>query len=385
MRSVIKETFLKLNLRDQLKNPILFLVYLGAIITSVMASLYFDKFDMLVALWLWLTVLFANFVSTLVERQVQVQLAALKWAQTQNFARKLTHSKEERVSADAIKVGDLVACEVEDIIPADGEVIEGIATVDESAITGESAPVIREGGGEWGSVTAGTRVMSDRIVIRVTSNHKSRFLSHMENLIKEAQWYQTPQEITLNNVLCLFSMLFLLAVLILKLHMDTVSFLIALLLCLMPTTVSALFRAIGIAGLNHLLHQHGIAKSSRAIEALGEIDLRTLDRNFDLSQEIKALIIFSILNTLTKYVVIILALGGKMYYSPQSAILSILIFNALMIPILAPLAIKKGSHPSRSIVQLLGSNRCLYGLIGLIVPFIGMTLIDWLIHQLHIL
>ncbi len=294
---VLKDSFLKLNPIEQFRNPAIFVTYVGAILISgiVLFELYhhiFNSFEIQLALWLWFTVLFANFASAFAEGRGKAQAEALRKVQTDNLARKLVNGHIERIPANEVKVGDLIVCEVEDIIPADGEVVDGIATVDESAITGESAPVIRESGGDRSAVTAGTRVVSDQIVIKVTSGKGSRFLDRMVSLIEGAKRQKTPNEIALNIVLSASSLIFLLTVLTLKVYADysaafarqdlsqiiTVPALTALLVCLIPTTISALLNAIGIAGMDRLIQKNIIAKSGRAVEAAGDIDLLILDK-----------------------------------------------------------------------------------------------------------
>lgn len=292
------DSFLKLSPAFQFRNPVMFVTYLGAVLTTFFIFFDYirgfplDSFNIQICLWLWFTVFFANFASAIAESRGKAQASCLKKTQVENPAKKLVNRKEVVVMATELRKGDLVICEVGDIIPADGEVIEGIATVDESAITGESAPVIRECGGDRSAVTAGTRIVSDTIVIEVTSERGNSFLDRMIALIEGAKRQKTPNEIALNIVLSTLTLIFLLTVMSLKpfsdysaasAHQDlskivTVPVLIALLVCLIPTTISALLSAIGIAGMDRLIQKNVIAKSGRSVEAAGDIDLLILDK-----------------------------------------------------------------------------------------------------------
>lgn len=293
----LKDSFVKLDPQTQFKNPVMFVTYLGAIFTTIIVLFGWhdtvDKnFDIQITLWLWFTLLFANFASSVAESRGRAQAASLRKSHIETFARKWVHSREISIAAKDLLKNDLVVCEVGDIIPADGEVIEGVATVDESAITGESAPVIRESGGDRSAVTAGTRIVSDRIIIQVTSDKGDSFLDRMIALIEGAERQKTPNEIALNIVLSALTIIFLLTVMSLKIfadysgavagqdlsHIVTVPILIALLVCLIPTTIGALLSAIGIAGMDRLVQRNIIAKSGRAVEAAGDIDLLILDK-----------------------------------------------------------------------------------------------------------
>lgn len=288
----LKDSFVKLNPQTQFRNPVMFVTYLGAIFTTILTFFNASAFNIQISVWLWFTVLFANFASAIAESRGKAQAASLRKTQTESFAKKLVDGKEIRVSALDLREGDKVVCEAGDSIPADGEVIEGIATVDESAITGESAPVVRESGGDRSAVTAGTRVVSDRIVIEVTSERGHSFLDRMINLIEGAKRQKTPNEIALNIVLSSLTIIFLLTVMSVKTFADysgkaanqdlsqlvTLPVLIALLVCLIPTTISALLSAIGIAGMDRLIQRNVIAKSGRSVEAAGDIDLLILDK-----------------------------------------------------------------------------------------------------------
>ncbi|TAL68863.1 MAG: K(+)-transporting ATPase subunit B [Bacteroidetes bacterium] len=293
----IKDSFKKLNPKTQLKNPVMFLVFVGAILTSVIFlknsfNGQFSGFNMQIALWLWFTVLFANFAEAVSEGRGKAQAESLRKSKTNTKARKLVNSKEEIVYATELKVNDLVVCETGDIIPGDGEVVEGISSVDESAITGESAPVIRESGGDRSAVTGGTKVISDRIVIKITSEQGNTFLDRMIALVEGAKRQKTPNEIALTILLSGLSIVFLLAVVTLKpfaIYSEiasgfkgnspvTITILIALLVCLIPTTIGGLLSAIGISGMDRLVKRNILAKSGKAVEAAGDIDVLLLDK-----------------------------------------------------------------------------------------------------------
>lgn len=288
----LKDSLVKLAPQTQFRNPVMFVTYLGAIFTTILTFYHPSSFNIQISLWLWFTVLFANFASAIAESRGKAQAASLRKTQRETSAKKLVNGKEVNVSAKDLMKGDKIVCEVGDVISADGEVIEGIATVDESAITGESAPVIRESGGDRSAVTAGTRVVSDRIVIEVTSERGHSFLDRMISLIEGAKRQKTPNEIALNIVLSSLTIIFLLTVMSVKSfadysgkaanqdlsHLVTLPVLIALLVCLIPTTISALLSAIGIAGMDRLIQRNVIAKSGRSVEAAGDIDLLILDK-----------------------------------------------------------------------------------------------------------
>jgi K+-transporting ATPase ATPase B chain len=242
------ESLRKLHPRCQLANPVMFVVYIGAIFCTGKLFVAWSGLDAQIAGWLWFTVLFANFAEALAEGRGKAQAGALRALRTDTPARRLLDGREERVSSSVLRTGDLVVCEAGEPIPADGEVVEGIASVDESAITGESAPVIRESGGDRSAVTGGTRVLSDRIVIRVTSEPGKSFLDRMIALIEGADRRKTPNERALNVLLISLTALFLLAVFTLPAFLrmtgsaaptDWVA-LIALLVCLIPTTIGGL-------------------------------------------------------------------------------------------------------------------------------------------------
>jgi K+-transporting ATPase ATPase B chain len=289
----LKDSFIKLAPQVQFRNPVMFVTYLGAIFSTLLLFWgHYSGFNLQITLWLWFTVLFANFSSAIAESRGKAQAASLKKTQRENLAKKVVNGKEVAIPATELKKGDIVVCKAGEIVPADGEVIDGIATLDESAITGESAPVIRDSGGDRSAVTAGTRILSDRIVIRVTSERGHSFLDRMVALIEGARRQKTPNEIALNIVLSSLTIVFLLVVMSLKPFADyssrvtqqdlsgivTVPVLIALLVCLIPTTISALLSAIGIAGMDRLIQRNVIAKSGRSVEAAGDIDLLILDK-----------------------------------------------------------------------------------------------------------
>ncbi len=292
-----KDSFIKLNPGSLVKNPVIFIVAIGSLLTSIVvfASLFngnFSSFNLQIAIWLWFTVLFANFSEAIAEGRGKAQAESLRKNRTQTQARKLTGQKEELVSAPELKKGDVVVCEAGDVIPSDGEVIEGIASVDESAITGESAPVIRESGGDRSAVTGGTKVISDRILIRITSEPGDTFIDRMIALVEGAKRKKTPNEIALSILLSGLSIIFLLAVVTLPAFFAyslsasglpasqnlTIPVLIALLVCLIPTTIGGLLSAIGISGMDRLLQRNVIATSGRAIEAAGDVDVLLLDK-----------------------------------------------------------------------------------------------------------
>ncbi|MDQ1266869.1 MAG: potassium-transporting ATPase ATP-binding subunit, partial [Bacteroidota bacterium] len=287
----IKDSFLKLNPKRQVKNPVMFIVFIGAIITTLITISNFTSFNFQISLWLWFTVLFANFSEAAAEGRGKAQAASLRKMRTDIYARLLKNGKESKIISSELKQDDNVICEAGDIIPSDGEVIEGIASVDESAITGESAPVIRESGGDRSAVTGGTRVISDKIIIRITSRIGDSFLDKMIALVEGAKRQKTPNEIALTILLSGLTIIFLIAVVTLKpleiysliasnSHSSalTVPILISLLVCLIPTTIGGLLSAIGISGIDRLTQKNVIARSGRAVEAAGDVDVLLLDK-----------------------------------------------------------------------------------------------------------
>lgn len=296
-KQAMKDTFIKLNPKIQLKNPVMFITWICALVTSLIAIKniaggHTSFFEIQIALWLWFTVLFANFSEAIAEGRGKAQADTLKKTRSTTKARLLNGKQETVVNALSLKKGNIVVCESGDLIPGDGEVIEGIATVDESAITGESAPVIRESGGDRSSVTGGTMVISDKILVRIVSEPGSSFLDRMISLVESASRQKTPNEIALSILLSGLTLVFILAVATLKFfadysgnaahqdlsHIITVPVLISLLVCLIPTTIGGLLSAIGISGMDRLIRKNVIATSGRAVEAAGDIDVLLLDK-----------------------------------------------------------------------------------------------------------
>jgi potassium-transporting ATPase ATP-binding subunit len=278
--------FRKLDPRLMLKNPVMFVTMVGAVLTTV-ASFNSGAGRLLtaqLAIWLWFTVLFANFAEAVAEGRGKAQAASLRRARQDSIARRLRNSREEKVPAPELQRGDLVICEAGDVIPADGEVIEGIASVDEAAITGESAPVIRESGGDRSAVTGGTRVLSDRIIIRVTMEKGQGFLDRMIAMVEGATRQKTPNEIALTILLSAMTLIFLLVCVTLRPlgvysgAVFSLPVLIALLVCLIPTTIGGLLSAIGISGIDRLIRRNVMATSGRAVEAAGDVYVLLLDK-----------------------------------------------------------------------------------------------------------
>jgi len=282
----IGDAFKKLDPRLMIKNPVMFVTMVGAVLTTagIFTSPTDRHFIAQLAVWLWFTVLFANFAEAVAEGRGKAQADSLRKARKDTVARRLRNGKEEKVPAPDLQKGDLVVCEAGDVIPADGEVIEGIASVDEAAITGESAPVIRESGGDRSAVTGGTRVISDRIVIRVTMEKGHGFIDRMIAMVEGAKRQKTPNEIALTILLAALTFIFLLVCVTLKpfgIYSATtfsVPVLIALLVCLIPTTIGGLLSAIGISGIDRLIRRNVMATSGRAVEAAGDVDVLLLDK-----------------------------------------------------------------------------------------------------------
>jgi len=282
----IGDSFKKLDPRLMIKNPVMFVTQVGAVLTTVgiFTATAERGFVVQLAVWLWFTVLFANFAEAVAEGRGKAQANALRKARKDTIARRLRDGREEKVAAPELQKGDLVVCETGDIIPSDGDVVEGIASVDESAITGESAPVIRESGGDRCAVTGGTRVISDRIIVRITMDKGHGFLDRMIGLVEGAQRQKTPNEIALTILLAALTFIFLLVCVTLKPFgiysgaVFSVPVLIALLVCLIPTTIGGLLGAIGIAGMDRVLQRNVIAMSGRAVEAAGDVDVLLLDK-----------------------------------------------------------------------------------------------------------
>lgn len=282
----IKDAFFKLNPLSLWKNPVIFVTEIGALVTTIEIPRSSEPllFTSQICLWLWFTVLFANFAEAIAESRGKAQAESLKKSRTITVAKKLVNGKEEMINAQELKKGDIVVCVAGDTIPSDGEVIEGAATVDESAITGESAPVIRESGGDRSAVTGGTRVISDRIVIRITSEPGNTFLDRMIDMVEGAKRQKTPNEIALTILLASLTFIFLLVVLTLVPFLKyshlpvSIPILSSLMVCLIPTTIGGLLSAIGIAGIDRLVQHNVIATSGRAVEAAGDIDVLLLDK-----------------------------------------------------------------------------------------------------------
>ncbi|AZM47116.1 K(+)-transporting ATPase subunit B [Streptomyces sp. WAC 06738] len=275
----------KLDPRVMAKSPVMFVVEIGSVFTTVLAVTDpGDWFGWVIAAWLWLTVLFANLAEAVAEGRGKAQADTLRRAKTDTVARRRTTAGEERVPGTDLRVGDLVVCEAGDVIPGDGDVAEGVASVDESAITGESAPVIRESGGDRSAVTGGTKVLSDRIVVRITAKPGETFIDRMIALVEGAARQKTPNEIALNILLSSLTIVFLLAVVTLQPFAvyagaeQSLVVLAALLVCLIPTTIGALLSAIGIAGMDRLVQRNVLAMSGRAVEAAGDVSTLLLDK-----------------------------------------------------------------------------------------------------------
>ena len=294
MRRAIKDAFVKLDPRVVAKNPVMFVVEVGSAITSY----YFIR-DLIVGsnetlfvgqvtVWLWFTVLFANFAEAMAEGRGKAQADSLRKTKTESIARKLVNGREVQAAASSLRKGDKVVCESGDLIPADGDVVEGIASVDESAITGESAPVIRESGGDRSAVTGGTKVLSDRVVILVTTNPGESFIDRMIALVEGAERQRTPNEIALSILLAGLTIIFLFATATLLPYANysagttgsvpSVTILVALLVCLIPTTIGGLLSSIGIAGMDRVMQHNVLAMSGRAVEAAGDVNTLLLDK-----------------------------------------------------------------------------------------------------------
>ena len=301
LKEAIIDSFRKLSPRAQARNPVMFVVYVGSILTTLLwiqALLGAGEapawFIFAVTVWLWFTVLFANFAESVAEGRAKAQAQSLRAAKRSVMAKKLAVAKRSddwaKTDAAQLRKADVVLVEAGDFIPADGEVIEGVASVDESAITGESAPVIREAGGDFSSVTGGTRVLSDWIVVRVTVNPGETFLDRMIAMVESARRQKTPNEIALAILLAALTIVFLLACATLwpfsafavdtagKGNVASITVLIALLVCLIPTTIGGLLSAIGVAGMGRMLAKNVIATSGRAVEAAGDVDVLLLDK-----------------------------------------------------------------------------------------------------------
>ncbi len=281
----LPEALRKLNPKHQLANPVMFVVWIGSALTTVFAVTDPSVFTILITIWLWFTVLFANLAEAVAEGRGKAQAETLRRSKKETIARRLTEDgDEENVPGADLRVGDLVVVEAGQVIPGDGDVVEGIATVDESAITGESAPVIRESGGDRCAVTGGTTVLSDRVVVKITTKPGESFVDRMIALVEGASRQKTPNEIALTILLSTLTIIFLLAVVALQPmagysgSQQSVIVLTALLVCLIPTTIGALLSAIGIAGMDRLVQRNVLATSGRAVEAAGDVSTLLLDK-----------------------------------------------------------------------------------------------------------
>ena len=288
VRNAILDAFAKLNPRKMMGNPVMFVVEVGSVITTVLllqGGAAF-KFNLQITLWLWFTVLFANFAEAMAEGRGKAQADTLRRARSETIANRIVghDGRIDQVPSSKLKTGDLVYVSAGEFIPSDGEILEGVASVDESAITGESAPVIREAGGDRSAVTGGTRVLSDRIKVKITSNPGETFLDRMIALVEGAERQKTPNEIALNILLAGLTIIFLLAVVALQpfaIYLgsrQTVFVLVSLLVCLIPTTIGGLLSAIGIAGMDRLVQHNVLAMSGRAVEAAGDVNTLLLDK-----------------------------------------------------------------------------------------------------------
>src|ERR1700726_4863668 len=287
IRRALVDAMVKLDPRTMMKNPVMFVVEVGSVVTT--ALLLREKqnfaFNLQITLWLWFTVLFANFAEAMAEGRGKAQADTLRKARSETGAKRLlANGTIETVPSAKLRSGDVVVVAASELVPGDGEVIEGVASVDESAITGESAPVIREAGGDRSAVTGGTRVLSDVIKVRITSNPGETFLDRMIALVEGAERQKTPNEIALNILLAGLTIIFLLAVVTLQPFAiysgspQTVFVLVSLLVCLIPTTIGGLLSAIGIAGMDRLVQHNVLAMSGRAVEAAGDVNTLLLDK-----------------------------------------------------------------------------------------------------------
>lgn len=296
----ITDAFRKLNPRTQLRNPVMLVVYVGSIFTTLLTIFQFNGFTLGVTLWLWFTVLFANFAEALAEGRSKAQAASLRNLKKKIWAKRILGQyipgtpmnslQYQLIEAESLRKSDLVLIPAGDFIPADGEILEGSASVDESAITGESAPVIRESGGDFSAVTGGTKVLSDCLVVRVTSNPGETFVDRMIAMVESAKRQKTPNEIALTILLVALTIVFLGVVVTLLPfsqfsaeqagmgHPVSLIVLVALLVCLIPTTIAGLLSAIGVAGMSRLMQANVIATSGRAVEAAGDVDVLLLDK-----------------------------------------------------------------------------------------------------------
>ena len=285
LRQALRDSLVKMNPLVQVKNPVMFVVLVGSVISLFEAVAHPSTFTWSITTWLFLTVLFANFAEAMAEGRGKAQADTLRRMRSETGARRLrADGSEELVPAAELAKGDVVVCEANDVIPSDGDIIEGIASVDESAITGESAPVIRESGGDRSAVTGGTRVLSDRIVVRITAERGQTFIDRMISLVEGANRQKTPNEIALTILLSVLTIVFIPVVVTLVPFGNfagastSVVVLVSLLVCLIPTTIGALLSAIGIAGMDRLVQRNVLAMSGRAVEAAGDVQTLLLDK-----------------------------------------------------------------------------------------------------------
>jgi K+-transporting ATPase ATPase B chain len=318
VRRAAAASFAKLNPATLLRNPVMFVVEVGAALTTVflIRDLFAGGaqmgFQIQIALWLWFTVLFANFAEAMAEARGKAQAETLRKTKTDVIAHRLDASgRIEQVPGSALRIGDVVVCDAGDLIPGDGEVIEGVATVDESVITGESAPVIRESGGDRSAVTGGTRVLSDHIRIKITSNPGETFLDRMIVLVEGAERQKTPNEVALNILIAGLTLIFLLAVITLQPFsvfsvaqagsgsVPAVAVLVSLLVCLIPTTIGGLLSAIGIAGMDRVMQHNVLAMSGKAVEAAGDVNSLLLDKTGTITLGSRQAVEFLAINAVT--------------------------------------------------------------------------------------
>src|SRR5450432_4434149 len=297
VRQATLDSLVKLNPRKMMGNPVMFVVEVGSVITTVLLVRDFShhsaalKFNLQITLWLWFTVLCANFAEAMAEGRGKAQADSLRKARSETIANRLLDGgRIEQIASSALRAGDMVLVSAGELVPSDGDIIEGIASVDESAITGESAPVIRESGGDRSAVTGGTKVLSDWIQVRITSNPGETFLDRMIALVEGAERQKTPNEIALNIVIAGLTLVFLLAVVSLQPFAiysvaasgsgtpPSVTVLISLLVCLIPTTIGGLLSAIGIAGMDRVMQHNVLAMSGKAVEAAGDVNSLLLDK-----------------------------------------------------------------------------------------------------------
>ncbi|MEY2588056.1 MAG: potassium-transporting ATPase ATP-binding subunit, partial [Acidimicrobiaceae bacterium] len=285
LRRAVVDSFVKLNPRTMARNPVMFVVEIGSVVTTLLAIRDVDGFATLVSIWLWFTVLFANFAEAVAEGRGKAQADTLRKTRSETLANvRQPDGRITTIASTELKIGDLCVVGPGEVIPGDGDVVEGIASVDESAITGESAPVIRESGGDRSAVTGGTRVLSDQIVVKITTKPGESFIDRMIALVEGAERQKTPNEIALNILLAGLTIIFLLATITLQpfaiySHAEqSITVLVALLVCLIPTTIGALLSAIGIAGMDRLVQRNVLAMSGRAVEAAGDVSTLLLDK-----------------------------------------------------------------------------------------------------------